>query len=344
MKRRYLRRGSRGKAVRHLQRCLRSHGVGVAVDGAFGVYTETGVKAFQANRGLVVDGVVGPKTWDALEDSATFVPPTLSGVPTVADEAPTVADADDLPKGLGMFVSGMTKATVGTPGDMVTTCLETGIRWIAILAVWQDGAGQRRWNHGAHVAKYVDALHDAGVDVFVWAWTAPGMQHEGLEVVRGRVDAWSAKGVILDVEEQYRGQFSAAHDLVADARDTFSDVSVGFSSYAASGVPFEVFAGLDFAIPQIYDSENNLGADYAADALVSWRQKVGACPLIPAFKTYNSTPHTIETAIARIGVYHLAIVGWQWRTTSAEEFGAIAIATNRGRNVGWRRPDSTSGG
>lgn len=74
-----LKKGSKGEAVKKLQNLL--IGVGHdpgAVDGVFGAQTEKAVKEFQANQilvseadqlevpQLVVDGIVGPKTWAAL--------------------------------------------------------------------------------------------------------------------------------------------------------------------------------------------------------------------------------------------------------------------------------------
>ena len=47
--------------VRILQQRL-----GIAADGQFGGDTEKAVRAFQASHGLVVDGIVGDKTWTAL--------------------------------------------------------------------------------------------------------------------------------------------------------------------------------------------------------------------------------------------------------------------------------------
>lgn len=58
--------GSSGVAVRALQRLLLSNGYTVRVDGIFGALTETAVKAFQNQRNLAVDGVVGQRTWRAL--------------------------------------------------------------------------------------------------------------------------------------------------------------------------------------------------------------------------------------------------------------------------------------
>ena len=65
-----LREGSKGRAVRDLQMLLNAHltgGAPLIVDGDFGNATELAVKKFQAMKGLQADGVVGQRTWDALE-------------------------------------------------------------------------------------------------------------------------------------------------------------------------------------------------------------------------------------------------------------------------------------
>lgn len=62
-----LRKGDRGESVKQLQSKLRDRGYTVAVDGIFGIKTYESVKAYQADRGLVVDGVVGKATWSALD-------------------------------------------------------------------------------------------------------------------------------------------------------------------------------------------------------------------------------------------------------------------------------------
>ncbi|MFB2938807.1 peptidoglycan-binding protein [Aerosakkonemataceae cyanobacterium BLCC-F154] len=61
-----LRKGSKGDDVKLLQAILNSYGYSLKVDGVFGQLTEDAVKRFQKSRGLKVDGIVGPKTWNAL--------------------------------------------------------------------------------------------------------------------------------------------------------------------------------------------------------------------------------------------------------------------------------------
>lgn len=72
-----LRRGSRGEAVRELQRML-----GVAVDGRFGPATKAAVEAFQASHGLTADGLVNAPTLRALQ--AAPVPPAAATAPSAS--------------------------------------------------------------------------------------------------------------------------------------------------------------------------------------------------------------------------------------------------------------------
>lgn len=67
-----LRKGDKGKAVREIQGLLNSRSGKLVVkpDGDFGGKTETMVKEFQAKMKFKTDGIVGPKTWDALHNEA----------------------------------------------------------------------------------------------------------------------------------------------------------------------------------------------------------------------------------------------------------------------------------
>lgn len=58
----------KGNDVSMLQQRLLARGYSVvgSADGTFGPKTDKGVRQFQADQGLTVDGVVGPNTWKAL--------------------------------------------------------------------------------------------------------------------------------------------------------------------------------------------------------------------------------------------------------------------------------------
>lgn len=55
-----------GDDVRAVQQALVNAGIQLAVDGVFGQNTDAAVKQFQAQKGLTVDGIVGPATRSAL--------------------------------------------------------------------------------------------------------------------------------------------------------------------------------------------------------------------------------------------------------------------------------------
>ena len=69
-----LRRGDRGPAVKRLQVALVVRAVMTAEQmrtgvGVFGPLTEAAVREFQRQRGLAVDGLVGPLTWRELDNT-----------------------------------------------------------------------------------------------------------------------------------------------------------------------------------------------------------------------------------------------------------------------------------
>lgn len=82
--------GSRGENVRKLQEYLKLLGQTLAVDGVFGPETRQAVINFQAQAGVTpLDGIVGPRTWEAIEDNlqvSVDIPP--EGTPP--DDIPEV--------------------------------------------------------------------------------------------------------------------------------------------------------------------------------------------------------------------------------------------------------------
>lgn len=84
-----LRRGAHGAAVTALQTGLREYrGSGTptdpgAVDGDFGPDTEAAVRAYQGDRGVGVDGIVGDRTWWVPAGGAGATLASLAGLSTV---------------------------------------------------------------------------------------------------------------------------------------------------------------------------------------------------------------------------------------------------------------------
>ncbi|MBC8529550.1 peptidoglycan-binding protein [Christensenellaceae bacterium NSJ-44] len=65
-----IKRGSKGEAVRKMQRLLIAAGYSLpkyGADGTFGAESESALREFQSDNGLSADGICGPKTWAALQ-------------------------------------------------------------------------------------------------------------------------------------------------------------------------------------------------------------------------------------------------------------------------------------
>lgn len=93
-----LRLGSRGPEVAQLQKLLNAkiHPIPpLTPDGNFGLKTEAAVRKFQTHQHLKPDGVVGPRTWAALEGHSHGATQNPKGSPIVPPGP--VVDAADAP-------------------------------------------------------------------------------------------------------------------------------------------------------------------------------------------------------------------------------------------------------
>lgn len=76
--RKTIRRGSKGDLVKECQTMLYKLGYDLGsygIDGDFGKATEAAVRSFQSDHRLTVDGIVGPATWDALDEAFGKIEP-----------------------------------------------------------------------------------------------------------------------------------------------------------------------------------------------------------------------------------------------------------------------------
>lgn len=80
--------GATGTAVSALQKGLKAYAAQNpaadpgAIDGVFGPQTEAAVRAYQSDRGVSVDGVVGDRTWWVPAGAAGATLASLSGLTT----------------------------------------------------------------------------------------------------------------------------------------------------------------------------------------------------------------------------------------------------------------------
>ena len=59
--------GASGREVSYLQGVMDKDRIPTIIDGEFGRLTDRSVRRFQQRYGLKQDGIVGQKTWDAID-------------------------------------------------------------------------------------------------------------------------------------------------------------------------------------------------------------------------------------------------------------------------------------
>lgn len=134
-----LQNGDTGDAVRRLQRALNRApellpSDVLQVDGSFGSLTEKQVNEFQQLiRSLVVDSIVGPKTWQALPDGGAM--PVLS-------EGKTGGAVYELQRVLNWY-GGAALVQDGIFGNLTRSAV---MNFQAMAAISQDGTvGDNTW-------------------------------------------------------------------------------------------------------------------------------------------------------------------------------------------------------
>lgn len=127
-----LRLGSKGAAVRELQALLKKSGYAIDVDGDFGDSTVQVVKKFQSERGLDIDGKVGPATQAALSSIRAIAPKNAGQEPMLQNP--------EVQKGLGGAIA--TPATIEAIKDPLNKVLDqvSGVAMLADVAAYLQTA------------------------------------------------------------------------------------------------------------------------------------------------------------------------------------------------------------
>ena len=123
-----LQKGSKGPLVANLQKFLAQRGFNPGpVDGIFGTNTDATVKNFQKARGLLVDGIVGPRTWLSLCGSqqtranVTAVPPSSTLLPSTNVNPSTTTPTAKGPSTTTPTAKGPSTTTPTAKGPSTTT-------------------------------------------------------------------------------------------------------------------------------------------------------------------------------------------------------------------------------
>jgi peptidoglycan hydrolase-like protein with peptidoglycan-binding domain len=190
----WLRQPMRGPEVAELQRQLRAAGFDPGpIDGYMGPVTERAVRAYQASRGLVVDGLVGPQTVGALTSGAAPVaarpagPPSATptttpagpgATPGAAPTGPVAEAGGPVPPTIeGMLAWADTQ--LGTPYASVNPFRFGDVPWDGQPHKSVNGSGTV-WNYPAGTKVYdcsgfvVAAYRQIGVDLAQWNATSSG--------------------------------------------------------------------------------------------------------------------------------------------------------------------------
>lgn len=120
--------GARGRAVRVLQQHLRAAGFDPREDEEYGPGTVAAVRAFQEQRRLRVDGICGPETWGAIDESGYVRGSRLLCLRTPMQRGDDVVDLQTRLNALG-FDAGRTDGIFGpqTEGALVAFQRDAGI-------------------------------------------------------------------------------------------------------------------------------------------------------------------------------------------------------------------------
>ncbi|MFI1412154.1 peptidoglycan-binding protein [Streptomyces sp. NPDC020707] len=157
--------GQRSGCVTELQSLLNHHGADLAVDGDFGALTDSAVRDFQAEKGLSVDGHVGPNTKAALYGAVT--PPSS---PAPGGGYAKILDVAEAEVGT---VEGSARAN--SYGSSVGLSLSTSnYAWCATFVSWvakQTGASSYR---NSYVSGWVKQARAGNYHLSVTTSPQPG--------------------------------------------------------------------------------------------------------------------------------------------------------------------------
>lgn len=157
-------RGQHSGCVTELQSLLNHHGAELSVDGDFGPLTEAAVRDFQAEKGLVADGIVGPQTKSALYGLVTPPPPPPGG---------GAANMLNVAAGEVGVIEGSARAN--SYGSSVGLSLSTSnYAWCAVFVSWVARQTAATSYRSSYVRGWVTQARNGAYGMTVTTSPAPG--------------------------------------------------------------------------------------------------------------------------------------------------------------------------
>ncbi len=126
----FLTQGSRGPAVARVQRALH-----IGANGRFTRGTRHAVIAFQRRDGLLVDGIVGPQTWDALFGITPTSTPSTASSTSTGTSSHSSSGGYSIPSGIVQCESGGNYSAVNPSSG-------AGGAYQILPSTWQAYGGQ----------------------------------------------------------------------------------------------------------------------------------------------------------------------------------------------------------
>jgi putative chitinase len=159
-----LKMGSKGARVKDLQKKLKELGFNPgAIDGDFGPAVQTALIAFQKSKGLLADGIAGPRTFAALKlAKSSRLPSVVNKVtPTIVSKMFPFAPVDNIKKYLPSILKALEDEELGDKNmvlmALATICAESG-RFIPI----DEGISKFNTSPGGHPFDLYDNRTDLG--------------------------------------------------------------------------------------------------------------------------------------------------------------------------------------
>jgi peptidoglycan hydrolase-like protein with peptidoglycan-binding domain len=242
--------------------------------------------------------------------------------------APAAASAQDTSPfaGKGMWVWQLARSDRGNVDALAARAQRAGVTTIIVKA----GNATTRWPQFS--PSLVSALRARGLRVCAYHFLY-GKRPVAEAALSARIVASGAECLVVDVEGQYAGRYSAAQTYLARFRAAVGpDYPLGFTSlpYVSwhARIPYSVFLGPNGAqvnLPQVYWKAIGAPVDRVFARTIAENTIYGR-PLAPIGQLYN---RPAPAAIARFRALAAAIGAtgvsfWSWQSASASGWSALA--------------------